>query len=127
MKDSNPRASGEVLVFVCGTCRGDSEGEIRPRPGQLFGDRVTALNRFDNIRVERTACLANCRRPLSATFVRPGAWTYIFGDLVLADANDLLEGARLLRDSPDGSLPGHEMPECLKRGLVSSIPPRISK
>ena len=86
-----------VTIFVCSTCRGEAMEDVRPTPGRSLGESVTALNDCASIRIEQTACLANCRRPLSAALVRRGAWTYIFGDLSLDNAAQILDGARMLR------------------------------
>jgi predicted metal-binding protein len=55
---------------------------------------------------------------------RPGGWTYVFGGLdPEMDAAALLEGAKLLAQSPDGLMPWRGRPEALKRGMLVRIPP----
>jgi predicted metal-binding protein len=53
-----------------------------------------------------------------------GAWTYVFGGLDAdADAEALIEGARLLARAADGVMPWRGRPEALKRGLIARVPP----
>lgn len=80
-----------------------------------------------DIAVELIECLGNCRRRLSAAFVRPGAWSYVFGGLEIDNAEDLIEGARLLRDSETDLMPWRGRPQCLKTGMVARIPPLKSR
>jgi predicted metal-binding protein len=56
--------------------------------------------------------------------LREGCWSYVFGDLKLDSAPDLVAGATLFATSTDGLLPWRGRPDCLKRGLVARIPPR---
>jgi predicted metal-binding protein len=55
--------------------------------------------------------------------VKENGWSYVFGDLAIENGPDLIEGARLFQTSEDGLIPWRGRPDCLKRGLVSRIPP----
>ena len=77
------------------------------------------------VRVHRIACLGNCKRRLSAAMVKPGAWSYVFGDLSVDSGADLVAGAKLFADSADGLIPWRGRPDSLKRGLVARIPPIV--
>ena len=73
-------------------------------------------------------CLANCKRGCSAVLRRTDtsmpSWTYVFGHLdPAADAQALVQGARLLAGSADGLMPWRGRPEALKRGLIARVPP----
>ena len=47
----------------------------------------------------------------------------MFGQLDVAYAAALIEGARLLACAPDGLMPWRGRPEPLKRGLIARMPP----
>lgn len=81
----------------------------------------------EGVAVEGVACLANCKRALSAAMVRRDGWTYVFGDLAPDSAADLLTGAALLAGSEDGLMPWRGRPDVLKRGMVARIPPLSAK
>lgn len=112
-----------VTVMVCSSCRADDGSDARPRPGEQLGEAVRAANHDQAIRVESVECLGNCKRRLSAAMVKDNGWSYVFGDLTLDNAADIVEGARLLQLSDNGLIPWRGRPDCLKRGLISRIPP----
>ncbi|MEX0347352.1 MAG: DUF1636 family protein [Rhizobiaceae bacterium] len=121
-----PEASdgAATTIIVCSSCRNEDNDDSHPRPGLLFGDEVRKAAAKKGIAVEQVECLANCKRRLSAAMAKPGGWTYVFGDLGSDDAEDLVEGARLYRESGNGLIPWRGRPDCLKRGLVARIPPQ---
>lgn len=112
-----------VTVIVCSSCRDATGSDARPRPGEMLGNATRAMNTLRNIRVEQVECLGNCKRRLSAALTKPGAWSYVFGDLTTESAGELIAGARLFHTSADGLLPWRGRPDSLKRGLVARIPP----
>lgn len=111
-----------VTLFVCTTCRSAPDGAL-PADGVALVEATTALTAPPGIVVKGVRCLANCKRALSAAMVRRDGWTYVFGDLTADAAADLMEGARLLAEAPDGLMPWRGRPESLKRGMVARIPP----
>lgn len=113
---------GEVTIVVCSSCRRDGDPSTVPRPGSsLFADTVTAAA-GTGVRVAHAACLGNCKRGLSAAILKPGTWSYVFGDLAVTSGADLVAGAELLAASTDGFMPFRARPESLKRGLIARIP-----
>lgn len=116
-------AGAPTTIYVCTSCRNEANSDDHPRPGLLFAGKVGEAAAADDLVVEEVECLANCKRRLSAALVKPGGWTYVFGELNLDNADDLVEGARLYRDTDNGLIPWRGRPECLKRGLVARIPP----
>jgi len=114
---------GVVTIIVCSSCRDISGSDARPRAGELLGTATRAMSTAPDIRVEQVECLGNCKRRLSAALIKPGAWSYVFGDLSIDAAEDLIAGARLFQTSTDGILPWRGRPDSLKRGLVARIPP----
>lgn len=118
-----PSDKGVTLV-VCSSCRGATDSDLRPRPGEMLGEAVRDLAHGTGIAVRAIECLGNCKRRLSAALLREGCWSYVFGDLTVENAADLVSGAELFATSADGLLPWRGRPDCLKRGLVARIPPR---
>jgi predicted metal-binding protein len=114
---------GDVTILVCRTCRDSSGSDAFPRPGQRLADATREAAAIHRIPVAEIECLGNCKRRLSAGLLKQGAWSYVFGDLTIASAADLIDGARLFATSTDGLLPWRGRPESLKRGLVARIPP----
>lgn len=124
-RDAKTSTAGTLTrIIVCASCRDEHDSDEHPRPGLLFGDRVRAAADGETLVVEQVECLANCKRRLSAAMSRSDGWTYVFGDLALENADDLVAGALLYRDSANGLIPWRGRPDCLKRGLVARIPPQ---
>jgi predicted metal-binding protein len=113
----------QVAIIVCTSCRGPDGSEKRPRPGELLADGVSAAAADTPVRVLTAECLGNCKRRLSASLVREGGWSYVFGDLSPEHAADLVAGAKLFAETSETILPWRGRPDCLKRGLVARIPP----
>lgn len=113
-----------VTIVVCSSCRLRSEPEADPRPGSLLA-RATASageEASDLVEVRQVACLGNCKRGLSAVMMRDGCWSYVFGELDVSNAPDLIAGAELFARSTDGFMPFRARPESLKRGLIARVP-----
>lgn len=112
-----------VVVFVCRSCREETDANADPRPGSLLSIATIEKAEKAGIEVRSVNCLANCKRGLSATIRSADGWSYIFGGLTLDDADDLLTGAQLLAGAPDGLMPWRGRPDSLKRGMIARIPP----
>ncbi len=113
----------QVTVMVCTTCRRAGDAEDAPRAGVGLAEALAAAAGTEVV-LRPVQCLANCSRGPSAVLTRPGAWTYVFGNLdPVEGAPALLEGARLLAAAPDGLMPWRGRPEALKRGMVARVPP----
>jgi len=115
-------ACAAMTIVVCNSCRMVSDPQAEPRPGSLLAAATVAAARDTGITVKQVGCLGNCRRGLSAAVLRDGCWSYVFGDLTPASADDLIAGARLFATSADGFMPFRARPESLKRGLISRVP-----
>jgi predicted metal-binding protein len=111
------------IVYVCVTCRRAGEGEAEPRPGALLAAATEQAAAGTQVEVRRLRCLANCTRGPSAAMRCNGSWTYVFGGLEPANAQALIEGAKLLAGASDGILPWRGRPEILKRALIARVPP----
>ena len=116
--------SAATVIYVCTTCRQPDDPEDQPRPGAALAAATVRAAENTGIVVHPMRCLANCKRGCSAVMQRAGAFSYVFGHLdPAADADALVEGAKLLSQSPDGLMPWRGRPEALKRGLIARVPP----
>jgi predicted metal-binding protein len=120
------RPCGDVTIVVCATCRDESGSDAHPRAGALLAQDTMRAAAGESVRVRTVECLGNCKRRLSASLLRDGCWSYVFGDLTPDSGADLVTGARLFSTSTDGLLPWRGRPDSLKRGLVARIPPLLA-
>ncbi|UUP19726.1 DUF1636 family protein [Nitratireductor thuwali] len=118
--DSGPRHG--VTVIVCSSCRHPGETDVSPRPGSLLAADTRRAGENSQVSVRHVACLGNCKRGLSAAILKPGAWSYVFGELTTDSGADLIAGAELFARSADGFMPFRARPESLKRGLIARVP-----
>jgi predicted metal-binding protein len=121
-------SAASIVIYVCTTCRRPDDPEDYPRPGAALAEATIRAAENSGVTVQPLRCLANCKRGCSAVLRRVDpaqpTWTYVFGHLdPAADAQALVEGARLLAGSTDGLLPWRGRPEPLKRGLIARVPP----
>ena len=117
-----------TIIYVCTTCRRPEDPETSPRPGAGLASATIRAAENTNIDVRPLRCLANCKRGCTAVLRRTDpsapAWTYVFGHLdPAADAQALVQGAKLLAGSADGLMPWRGRPDALKRGLIARVPP----
>jgi predicted metal-binding protein len=118
-----PIVEPDLTILVCRTCDDGSGADSSLRPGAILAEAVRNAAAPRDMGVAEVECLGNCKRRLSAALLRRGAWSYVFGDLTVGSAADLVAGARLFATSSDGLLPWRGRPDSLKRGLVARIPP----
>ena len=126
-QDETARAASAV-IYVCTTCRRPDDPADHLRPGAAFAAATMRAAEKSGIEVQPVRCLSNCKRGCTAVMRRTDpsapAWTYVFGNLdPAADAQALIDGAKLLAASADGLMPWRSRPEPLKRGLIARIPP----
>ena len=116
-----------VTILVCSTCRNEEDEASTPTPGaELYAATCRAekgLKGKSPISVTSVECLGNCKRRLSAAIVAEQCWSYIFGDLSMENADDLLTGALLMSRSENGLMPWQGRPQCLKSGMIARLPP----
>jgi predicted metal-binding protein len=112
-----------VTILVCSNCRDETGSDAHPRAGSLLAADARRAADGTGVAVKTIECLGNCKRRLSAALLKPGGWSYVFGDLKVESGADLVAGARLFSTSIDGLMPWRGRPESLKRGLVARIPP----
>jgi predicted metal-binding protein len=113
--------TSDVVIFVCTSCKRAGDAPDAPRLGAALAEATSAAG---PMRVQPVKCLSNCSRGPSAAVVRPGGWSYVFGQLDLDVAPEALHaGAALLGGSEDGTMPWKGRPEILKRNMIARIPP----
>ncbi len=121
--------SATPTIYVCITCKRQSPQDAAqdcdsdPRPGALLAAATERVADGTEVTVRRLRCLANCNRGPSAALRCNGSWTYVFGGLEAENAQDLVDGVRLLATAADGILPWRGRPDILKRGLITRVPP----
>jgi predicted metal-binding protein len=115
--------SAAVTIVVCDSCRDETGSDAYPRAGESLAADTRRAAEGTGVNVATVSCLGNCKRRLSAAIVKPGAWSYVFGDLAMDSGADLIAGAKLFAGSTDGLIPWRGRPDSLKRGLIARIPP----
>ncbi|OLP15380.1 hypothetical protein BST81_26710 [Leptolyngbya sp. 'hensonii'] len=78
--------------------------------------------------IEAVNCLSGCNRACAIAFAAPDKTTLMFGDLPpLQSASAILKLAEQYYTSLDGIVPRQERPELLKKGILATIPPLLSR
>lgn len=118
-----------VDLLVCTTCRSASPANPLAtsdpdlRPG---AELVHALQEVapDGLRVVAVECLSNCSRGCTIALRKPGAWTYVYGNLTPeTHLAAILEGAQKYRAAEGGLVPWRERPEHFRKNCIARIPP----
>lgn len=79
--------------------------------------------RRDELAIETTSCLCICDNPCAIAYVGTGKPTYLFGNLPLDSAADVLVASELYLDSEDGMVPAFKLPSKLRPCRIARIPP----
>jgi predicted metal-binding protein len=118
-----------VDLLVCTTCRSAIPAnplavpDTEMRPG---AELVQALQLAapEGVRVLAVECLSNCSRGCTVALRKPGAWTYVYGNLTPENhVPTILEGAQKYRDAENGLVPWRERPEHFRKNCIARIPP----
>lgn len=113
----------ETVVYVCTSCRMESDGPDGPRAGARLFDALRALPAPDGVTIEPVECLSVCKRPCTVAVASGGRWTYVYGDLdPEASAGIILDGVARYAGTPDGIVPWKERPQAFRKGVVARIP-----
>jgi predicted metal-binding protein len=118
------------VLFVCKTCatirvEGKPQGKSG---GQQLLEQLHELypnwELQNDFQIQEAECLSACSHSCTISFVAPGKYTYLFGNLpVQESAAAVLNCAKLYFASVDGYLPWSERPKPLKNGILARIPP----
>ncbi len=118
------------VLFVCKACattyiEGKPQGQSG---GQQLLEQLQKLHSDwelrDEFQLQEVECMSACSRSCAISFVAPGKYTYLFGDLP-AEANvaAVLDCAKLYFTNPQGYLAWADRPKLLKNGILARIPP----
>lgn len=113
-----------MTIFVCGSCKAGEDGV--DRPGARLIDRLSArlAGEGGDILIRSVDCLAVCKRPATISFVAPGKWTYVVGDIdVETHLDDVIAAARAYADSETGVVAWKQRPMFFRKGVISRVPP----
>lgn len=118
------------ILFVCKTC---ATTRIDGKPqGKSGGEQLleqlqeihTNWELKDQFQIKEVDCMSACSRSCAISFVSPGKYTYLFGDLPVSEsAAAVLDCAKLYFVNPEGYLAWADRPKPLKNGILARIPP----
>jgi predicted metal-binding protein len=117
------------LLIVCKACGATSEEDspTQETDGIRLLNQLKKLHeqwpRKDELVIETTTCLCICDRPCAIAYVGTHKPTYLFGDLPVESAVDLLTAGELYLDSEDGMVPAFKLPASLRPYRIARIPP----
>lgn len=116
-------------LFVCKTCATIRiEGKPQGKSGgqQLLEHLQNLYSNWElkeEFILKEVDCMSACSRSCAVSFVAPGKYTYLFGDLPANEsAEAILECASQYIQASDGYLPWSDRPKPLKNGILARIP-----
>lgn len=126
--DAFPRGGARPLVSICLTCRdGREAGHGEVRGGTRFAREILAAASAagaSDCDFRGVRCMSQCKRPCVVSLSRPGAFTYLFGDLdPRLHAGEVIAVAALYGAAPEGFLLRAERPAVMRAGILGRIPP----
>ncbi len=113
-----------MTIFVCGSCKSGDDGDARP--GQRLIEALSSrlAGPGSGIELRSVDCLAVCKRPATISFVAPGKWTYVIGDIdVDAHIDDVISAARAYAESETGVVAWKQRPMFFRKGVIGRVPP----
>jgi len=116
------------VLVVCKACGASSdENANQETNGTRLLNQLKALHdqwpRKDELVIESTTCLCICERACAIAYVGTRKPTFLFGDLPVESAADLLTAGELYLDSEDGMVPAYKLPSRLQPCRIARIPP----
>jgi predicted metal-binding protein len=116
-----------VTLHVCITCRaGQTIPDGEPTPGARLRDAILDAGVPSDVNLVPVECLSACNQGCSVALSAPGRWSYVYGRLSEANAQDVVAGAAAYAASPDGIVPWRTRPEIFRKQSLARIPPIIS-
>ncbi|MFN4191506.1 MAG: DUF1636 family protein [Tabrizicola sp.] len=113
-----------TTLYVCTTCKaGQPVPEGTSPPGAELHAALAAGPVPAGVRVVGVECLSACNTGCAVSLTKPGAWSYVYGRLSLADVPAILEGAGKYAASTDGIVPWRERPGIFRKQSIARIPP----
>jgi predicted metal-binding protein len=116
------------LLIICKACGTTSEEDAsNETAGTRLFNQLQELHeqwpRKNELAIETTSCLCICDRPCAIAYVGTHKPTFLFGDLPVESAADLLTAGELYLDSEDGMVPAFKLPASLRPCRIARIPP----
>jgi predicted metal-binding protein len=116
-----------VTLHVCITCRaGQTIPDGHPTPGALLRDAILGAGVPPGVTLMPIECLSACNQGCSVALSAPGRWSYVYGRLSEANAQDVVAGAAAYAAAPDGIVPWRTRPEIFRKQSLARIPPIMS-
>jgi predicted metal-binding protein len=113
-----------VTLHVCITCcAGQSLQEAEMTPGARLHAAILGIGVPDGVRLVPVECLSACSQGCSVALSAPGRWSYVYGRLSDANAQDVVAGAAAYAAAPDGIVPWRSRPEIFRKQSLARIPP----
>lgn len=113
-----------VTLHVCITCRaGQTVGEGEVTPGKRLHDAIREAGVPDDVRLVPVECLSACSQGCSVALSAPGRWSYVYGRLTEAHAQDVVAGASAYAATSDGLVPWRSRPEIFRKQSLARLPP----
>jgi len=112
--------SVDATIVICRQCCHMKNGQ--KQTGHELVSAVSKAAEGTGISVRSVACLGNCQKGLNAALMASDSWSYVFQELDITNASDLVQGANSLAFSEDGQVNWSQWPLSLKKKLVSQIP-----
>ena len=113
-----------VTLHVCITCRaGQTIPEGEPTPGARLRDAIIEAGVPEGVNLVPVECLSACSQGCSVALSAPGRWSYVYGRLSDANAQDVVAGAAAYAAAPDGLVPWRSRPEIFRKQSLARIPP----
>jgi predicted metal-binding protein len=113
-----------TMLHVCTTCRaGQPVAEGETCPGARLYAALTEAPSPEGVTIRAVECLSACDHGCAVALSKPGAWSYVYGLMTEADAAEILRGAALFSNTPDGLVPWRERPLIFRKQSLARIPP----
>jgi predicted metal-binding protein len=92
-------------------------------PGARLHAAILGIGVPDGVRLVPVECLSACSQGCSVALSAPGRWSYVYGRLSDANAQDVVAGAAAYAAAPDGIVPWRSRPEIFRKQTLARIPP----
>jgi predicted metal-binding protein len=113
-----------ATLLVCTTCRaGEPVPQEGPVPGAALHAALIEAGAPSGLRIVGVECLSACNTGCAVALSAPGAWSYVYGRLTVADAPAILAGAARYALTPDGLVPWRDRPAIFRKQSIARIPP----
>jgi predicted metal-binding protein len=113
-----------VTLHVCITCKaGQPVPEGARPPGALLHDALAGGGA--GFAVRPVECLSACNTGCAVALSAPGRWSYVYGHMTPDDAPEILRGAALYAQAPDGLVVWRERPTIFRKQSLARIPPLV--